>query len=221
MKKSFFAALLVLLVGTVAQAQILGSTSKKIETTYTTTTQTVTEEYKNYNRIIFGYASTRMKGKVEGYGSDSDSNHGFDLGWTGGYNVTKGKHLPLYVETGLHMNVFASEDPLLNFEVPVNVTYRYTIGHSKVRVAPYLGIHFKVNALWQDDHKNSYFDFDGSKRFQMGMQLGVNFDIKHFHIGLGWDKDFSPLFNGELYNGSYYDYKISTSGARVNIGIVW
>ena len=48
------------------------------------------------------------------------------------------------------------------------------------------------------------------------MQLGVNFDLKAFHIGFGWDKDFNPIASNDC-DGE----PISTSGLRVNIGITF
>lgn len=213
---------LILMVATMfagaAKAQIVSSTSKQIKTTYTTETKTIVNAYENYNRIYFGYAPTKFKAKHDNQ-SISDTMHGFDLGWTGGYNVTKGKHLPLYVEAGLAMNAdFDDPDGLVNFEIPVNVTYRYNIGQSKVKVAPYFGIHFKINAYWGDGD-DSYFDYEGTKRFQMGMQLGVNFDINHFYVGVGWDKDFNPIWKYETYYDG--DAKMVTSGARVNLGFTF
>ncbi len=202
------------------QPQKAENTNMKIEVS----TPPLTKTNKNYNRIIFGYASTLEKFDFDQLNSDPNILHGFDVGWTVGFNVTKRMRLPLYLETGLHMAFcgFGNVNYLrLHFTVPISVTYRYTIGHSKVCVAPYLGIHFKVNALTQTI---SYYDGirdDGHiKHFQMGMQVGVNFDIKHFNVGFGWDNDFSSLYD----NGNYarYDIKtIKTSGVRINIGVVW
>ena len=217
MKKFFSLAAMALFMSLTVNAQIVKSEGKKIETTYTTTTKTVTTDYKNYNRIYFGYAPTKMKAKYKGT-SDSETMHGLDFGWTGGYNVTKGKRLPLYIETGFALNAdFDDGDILANFEIPVNVTYRYNIGRSKVKVAPYFGFHFKINAYWSDGD-NNYFDYDGTNRVQMGMQLGVNFDLNHFYLGFGWDKDFNPIQKYQYYGD---DVKLSTSGARLNIGFAF
>lgn len=187
------------------KAQIVGSTSKQIKTTYTTETKTiVVDDNKDYNRIFLGFASTKETDKYDG----SEKMRGLNLGWTHGFNVTKRK-LPLYVEAGLEGNVMGNDDVLVNFEIPVSLTYRYNIGKSKVKVAPYFGLNLKVNAY------SDYYE-DEVNRVQVGMQLGVNFDIKHFYLGLGWDKDFSPLYSYEDY-----DYKVKTRGARVRIGVTW
>ena len=214
MKKMFSLAVVALFVGMTANAQIGESKSKKIETTYTTTTHVEEVAYKNYNRIIFGYAPVKFS--MDG---ESESIHGFGFGWIGGYNVTKGKRLPIYVETGLLLNAAFGEylsesDKLINFEVPINATYRYRIPNTKLFIGPYFGFHFKVNAAWLDDDSDSYFEYDDTNRFQFGMQLGVNFDIWKFHLGVGWDKDFMPIADLGKYN-------LNTSGVRVNIGVTF
>lgn len=219
MKKLFLLAVATLIMGTTAKAQIGESKSKKIETTYTTTTRTVEVlPNKNYNRIFFGFANTKFS--MDG---ESESAPGFDLGWTKGINVTKGKRLPLYIETGLAMNMFigdviSEKDKLLNFEIPVNITYRWNIPGTKILASPYFGFHFKINALWKDDDSNNYFDIDGTKRFQFGCGLGANFDIKHFYFGIGGDFDFMPIAKFET---RYDDYSMKTIGVRVNIGVTW
>ena len=172
------------------------------------------ESNQNYNRIILGWAPTKFSEKGE-----SETLQGFDLGWIGGYNVTNEKSLPLYVETGLLMNAgfgecWSENDKLLAFSVPINATYRYHIKNTKIYVAPYFGFHFKVNALWLDDDGESYFDDEGTKRFQFGMQLGVNFDISKFNIGFGWDNDFMPIYKYSRYNAG-------TSGACIHVGVVF
>lgn len=197
-----------LLTNTLAKAQIVGSQTKKIETSYTTTTHTVvSDENKNYNRIYWGYAALKFKAKYNGDSNKGDAIHGFDVGWTGGYNVTK-KKLPLYIEAGANfaMHFYDGEWYYLAGEVPINITYRYQIGRSKVKVAPYFGPHIKAHVRYHgsSDEKVACF----------GIQLGANFDINHFYVGVGWDKDLSPWTN----EGGV---KVTTGGARVNIGVTF
>lgn len=220
MKKFFTLAVAAIMFGTAANAQIGESKAKKIETTYTTTSTTKTvavAENPNYNRIYIGYAPTKMKASYAGY-SDSYTQHGFDLGWTGGYNVTKGHRLPLYVEAGVAMNLTAKDDVLLNFEIPFGITYRYNIPNTPIHLAPYFGFHLKVNALWIDDDSDSYFDYDGTHRAQFGMQLGANFDIKHFYVGIGWENDFNSIWTVDMGRD---DMKFKTSGVRVRMGVTF
>jgi hypothetical protein len=219
MKKLLVMAAMAIFVSSAAQAQIGESKSKKIETTYTTTTVVEKKTNPNYNRIIFGWAPTTFSA----YG-ESETMQGFNVGWIGGYNVTKGKCLPLYVETGIVWNAdfgecmtYDESDILMNFEVPINVTYRYNFKNTKIYVAPYFGFHFKVNALWMSSSED-YFDYDGTNRFQFGMQLGVNFDLGKFNIGFGWNNDFMPIWASEVYGE---EISFHTSGARINIGVTF
>ncbi len=177
--------------------------------------QSTSEMNQNYNRLHVGYAPTDFSAAL-----GEARLHGFSAGWLGGYNVTKGQ-LPLYVETGLTMNFVAGElrsdcDKMLNFEVPANLTYRYRIPKTQVRLSPYFGFHFKVTALAIDDDAHSYYNLPGTRRFQFGMQVGANVEFNRFYVGAGWNKDFMPLCTGSFPLG-----EVKTSGLRVNIGVVF
>lgn len=89
----------------------------------------------------------------------------------------------------------------------MNVTYRYRIGQSKVRIAPYFGFHLKFNACYGEEVADNVCRF--------GLQLGTNFDINHFYLGVGWDKDVTPLTDSD------YDIKDLSGGARLRIGVTW
>lgn len=230
MKKLFtLTALLAMFIS--AEAQIVGSTSKQIQTTYTTTTRTVSEEYDHYNRLQWNFATTHFNPQAD-LDFVSSNMYGVGMGWLKGINLT-GKKIPLYLELGVSMKLgfggnSDSEWFLWNFEIPLNVSYRIHFGSSKVKIAPYWGIHNKVNALYIDDDGDSRFDEDyyiGFKRFQIGTQLGVNFDFNHFNLGFEWGADFMPIRKLEGYTTSgyyHYDtYKLKTSGIRLNIGVVW
>lgn len=208
---------------------------------------------KYYNRVFIGYASTDFyKACDEGNNAKKEGSNeirvqGFNAGWLGGFNVTK-SILPLYLETGITMKAGfpnlerageGAEDigddrwwKTLSLEVPVNITYRYNIPHTKVRLSPYFGFHFKVNVLATNSYtyevprydntgkllyyesyreRANLFDSYGTRRFQFGMQVGANFEMNHFYIGAGWDRDFMPVVISEKSD-------IRNSGMRVNIG---
>ena len=220
---------------------------------------------KRYNRVFIGYAPTdfhNLASEDHSLIGGEIRAHGFNVGWLGGFNITR-LTLPLYLETGVTMNAgfpnfegvsmnarvsnFEGVDNIypinhrwfktLSFEVPVNITYRYNIPHTKIRISPYFGFHFKVNALFTYAEKHEitrydessgkivvvdsyrehfdFFDQEGTRRFQFGMQVGANFEINRFFIGAGWNKDFMPI----MLNGNrQYRNDIRTSGMRVNIG---
>ena len=206
---------------------------------------------KYYNRVFIGYAPTDFyeAGVLGEGGKDIKAQElraqGFNAGWLGGFNIA-GSVLPLYMETGVTMkvgfpNLGGSDSEYdegdsrwwktLSFEVPVNVTYRYNIPNTKIRLSPYFGFHFKVNALatnkdsykiprydetgklYYESHQErlDWFDAKGTRRFQFGMQVGANFEINHFFVGAGWERDFMPV----MTEGGY---EIRNSGMRVNVG---
>ena len=209
---------------------------------------------KRYNRVFIGYAPTDFHNLASGDRSlirGEIRAHGFNVGWLGGFNITR-LALPLYLETGVTMNAgfpnFETIDyggsglghrwfKTLSFEVPVNITYRYNIPHTKIRISPYFGFHFKVNTLFTyaekyeitrydessgktivvDSYREhiDFFEQRGARRFQFGMQVGANFEINRFYIGAGWNKDFMPIL---LNNDGKYRNDLRTSGMRVNIG---
>lgn len=176
-------------------------------------------QYKNYHRIFFGYAPTIFY-EERGRRDDSDALHGFNVGWLGGFNVT-GKRLPLYLEAGAKANVGLGEllsdfDKYLAIEVPLNVAYRFHIPNTKIHLSPYMGLHFKANVLGRGKGGFDYFDLEGTKRFQFGMQAGGHFDFNHFNVGLGYSFDFLPI-----QKMSDYDYKVTTWGLFLNLGLVF
>lgn len=222
MKRFLFIGAVAFLMSTAANAQIVKSSSNQtIITTKTQVTPVKEKKEKNrYNRIYLGYASTKIKAKWDGGSEKSDAYHGFNLGWTIGRNVTQNK-LPIFIETGINLatgfysydfydNHFGYDErtsTIADFEIPVNVTYRYRLGQSKVRIAPYFGFHLKFNVCYEDDEVA-----DNVCRF--GLQLGANFDINHFYLGVGWDKDVTPLTSNDYV-------KDLSGGARLRIGVTW
>ena len=184
---------------------------------------------KAYHRFYAGYAPTVFY-TDRGDKNVSDMLNGFDVGWMTGFNVTKCR-LPLYTEVGVKANVglgdlLSDNDKYLAIEVPVNVAYRFSIPNTKIRLSPYLGVNFKVNALGKDDDGLNYFDIDGTKRFQFGMQVGGHFDFNHFYLGLGFSADFLPIFDGGdkylfVSNGHLYSEKVHTCGFYINAGVVF
>ena len=231
MKKLFSLAAMALFVSMTAFAQgggdIKTSSSKDIKTT-------VTEEGMafHYSRFFFGYAPTSFSFDYKD--KDNGTMHGFNTGWIGGWNVT-GRRLPIYVEGGLTFNAcfgeaITEDDKLLSLELPINATYRFNIRNTRIFIAPYFGFHFKVNVFWEDedgkdvfDHNYGYYsgknfvtimDDDDAKRFQFGMETGVNFDLAHFYMGIGYNYDFMPIH--KVYTGN-----VTTGGFRLKLGFVF
>lgn len=131
-----------------------------------------------------------------------------------------------------HGYKYTSKFRNLNFGVPVNVAYRFN-PTGDIYIKPYLGINFRVNALsdvcseiTEDGEKldvegngdwNSVFDTeDGEdchwKRFQMGWQIGVGFEIKALYLALQYGTDFIPAF-------SYESAKVNNGTFKLQLGV--
>lgn len=219
MKRLVFFALVALCMGSSAMAWAKEPAENSAATTVGPS--------KFYHRFYAGYAPTIFYTE-RGDKNVSDLLNGFNVGWMSGFNVTKCR-LPLYTEVGVKANVglgdFLSDfDKYLAIEIPVNVAYRFAIPNTKIHLSPYLGVNFKVNALGKDEDGLNYFDIDGTRRFQFGMQVGGHFDFNHFYLGLGFSADFLPIFEDDhLYKfGKHlYDNKVHTCGVYVNAGVVF
>ena len=231
MKKFFSLAAMALFVSMTAFAQggdIKTSSSKDMKTT-------VTDEGMafHYSRFFFGYAPTSFSFDYKDV--ENKTMHGFNTGWIGGWNVT-GRRLPIYVESGITFNACFGEgitdsDKLMSLEIPINATYRWNIPNTRIFIAPYFGFHFKVNVAWLDEEDDSVFDTnygyringtfyetmddDDAKRFQFGMETGVNFDLAHFTMGIGYNYDFMPIHK------VLGDYNVTTGGFRFKLGFVF
>ena len=217
-----------------AAALSLGASAQIFSSNSSATFEQAKAPRVNYDRIYWGYAPTTFGANEKIYydgnkAVKSETWAGFNMGWTHGWHVNA-TQLPIFIEGGvvgnLDFHTWDGTDDLgtyLAFAIPVNVTYRYQIGNSGIYIAPYLGLHLKANALWQAGD-NDYFDNDNDdvsvKRVQVGMQLGVNFDLSGFYLGVGWDNDFSNIYKYDAPAGGT-DVTIGTSGFRAHIGFVF
>lgn len=129
-----------------------------------------------------------------------------------------------------------STSNMFQIAVPLQVEYRLPVGE-KVHISPYLGLIARVNILgsgsleYETISYNSkgkkktgtekrdinYFDKEdmGSseacwKRFQLGWNIGANFDFGKFYIGLSYGTDFMEIAK-----------KCHSSTFKVGIGVAY
>lgn len=211
--KKLFLALVALSASLVSEAQIVSSTSKTITSHTTAHTVVVNEGYENYNRLSVNFASLKYSAE----GETSDACAGFELAWDHGYNLTKGKTLPLYLEFGIHAqyNNHGDEDRYddetyhhLDISIPLSITYKYNI--NDFYVAPFAGIHFKCPCL--DDVAYDFGD-ESHSYFQMGYQVGGNLGYKNLNFQIGYKGDFTNLAKNE-----HYDISLKTGTFFVGLG---
>lgn len=259
MKRIVFAALaLVFSIGTI-QAQIVSSQNSR----FTVNREKIAHNYENYNRISFGLATDKLKSSDEkvfnfkdfDYDKKSVTLKGIDFNYLRGINLTQ--KFPLYLEVGgrLTYDTYKYEDDdedyygsntwserlnLLSLSVPVNVSYKYTLSNG-FYVAPFVGIHFRLNLLANDKWKETFIDRygdvekddgvysffkadeddddaffadgeDTAKRFQFGGQIGVNLGYKAFNLGLAY------YFDTPIYKNDDADFKVKTGGVSLTVG---
>ena len=165
---------------------------------------------KDYNRVEVGYAPMFMSDMFYWRSSESTA-HGVTAGYTRGIHLSK--KWPMYIEVSGQLqynhkyksDIDASLD-VLRLNIPVAFTWRFTLGSKKLfTIAPYLGINFGINMLYNIDGENQFGDNDdiySANRFQLGMTEGVNFTYKRWNDGIGYVWDFMSLDKSEVYDAS-------------------
>ena len=159
---------------------------------------------ENYTSVYFQYNPSSFMFKH----SDSESFNNLTLGVSHAINIVDSQ--PLYLEIGGNVQYGFTSDfidfdlswKMLSLGVPVNLTYAWHVT-DKFAIAPYLGLNLRFN-LWGELEDSNIFDDDDlgddlqHKRFQMGWQIGANFQFNNsFFIGGGYGTDFMELFEAE------------------------
>lgn len=197
----------------------------------------IVKDCNSYSRLELGYLGTNFNIKTDwGELDDFYDLKGFTLGYARGISLSE--EIPIFLEVGSQINYGthseSEEDEdesikvrtnLLTLAVPVTFVGKLSFSNG-IYLAPYLGIHFDVNLLFNDKTKysysyrgdsgsetetESYFEEDGWKRFQMGFQSGLNVGYKKFNLGIGYRGNFMPIYK----EGGI---KIKTGGLVVALG---
>ena len=163
---------------------------------------------EDYNRVEVGYAPMFMSDMFY-WGNPWSTAHGVMGGYTRGIHLSK--KWPMYIEVSgmvqynhrYKSSIDCSLD-LLRLNIPVSFTWRFTLGSRKLfTIAPYIGLNFGINMLYNINGDNMYDDSDNiysANRFQLGMVEGLNLTYKRWNAGIGYVLDFMPLDKSDLYN---------------------
>lgn len=163
---------------------------------------------EDYNRVEVGYAPMFMSDMFY-WGNPWSTAHGVTGGYTRGIHLSK--KWPMYIEVSgmvqynhrYKSSIDTSLD-LLRLNIPVSFTWRFTLGSRKLfTIAPYIGLNFGINMLYNINGDNMYDDSDNiysANRFQLGMVEGLNLTYKRWNAGIGYVLDFMPLDKSDLYN---------------------
>lgn len=172
MKKLVLMAM-VALVSLGASAQLISSST----VTYKKS------EKKGYTRLGVSYNSVKF--------GDGDASNGVSLDWAKGISVSSS--VPLFIETGIGATYCFGDygTKFLYASVPVNVTYKYEMTDG-IKIAPFAGITLQGNIIGEDDESNWFDDYD-AKRFNVGFQVGSNFEFGKFFVGVSYGSAFNDL----------------------------
>lgn len=179
--------------------------------------------YTSFNVGSFTYKESFKGGGYKGSDDESVGLIGFNVGYAHGFNLKN--TLPLFLELGgeFNFNSGSKDDDtytFMNIAVPVNVVYRFGVSDN-FAIAPYAGLNFKINVIGKvkdddADESESYFNKDDmgddwtANRFQLGMNVGVNFIVNNkFSFGYRFQPDFikyqswdkSVKYEGEKFEG--------------------
>lgn len=131
----------------------------------------------------------------------------------------------------------------INLRVPINFVYSFHVA-DKFRIAPYAGINFKLNLVskvkstfdtnipkdvlleegieegeWINLFSDSEENMDGKdytwNRFQMGWQVGVNFEYSKYVLGVQYGTDFIPAYSHKFEDGKI---KVNSSALTISVG---
>lgn len=221
---------------------------------------------ENYNRVGISYDNTHYGYNKEYRGDDPTtgfSTNGFGLNYIHGWQITS---MPLYLEAGLNfnMNFYGKKDikeqyddfwyqgkenfQNMNFQVPVNIGYRFMVANDLVGIQPFVGLNFKLNLVskskYSMDSNDADYKYDGEwlnyfssdeknmgssdatwNRFQMGWQIGVTFSYKPVFFTVQYGTDFIPAYSHKF---EYIDEdlgltvkstpKINTGNLKLTVG---
>ena len=123
---------------------------------------------------------------------------------------------------------------LMDIAIPCNVAYKFAFDSNDIEIIPFVGPNFKFNivGIYKSSEtedgktykqKSSFFNEDDmkaiggekSKRFQMGMNLGVGFRFGGVYLGYQIQPDFSAYAK---FNDESYETKCKTFNQHVTLG---
>ena len=145
-------------------------------------------------------------------GQDDVADSGVNGGILYGLNITNGA-LPFFLQMGGEFIYEGADNEdeqvkerLFCLAAPLNLSYK--LGTRKFNVEPFIGVNFRLNLYGHAEGTGSnsidvnYFKTDNihARRFQFGANLGLNFNIKDFSVGLRFNPDlmdYSKEYNSE------------------------
>ena len=184
---------------------------------------------EGYNRISAIYSLGFSTPITNNDKRDIHTHHGMGLSYVRGIGLSH--KLPFYLEAGLTWQYFPEKKgfELMRFSVPVNITYRFTLGKDgNFKISPFTGINLGINAVRELDW--SYYDFTGpyvhdfdshERVFQIGWMVGANFTYKGYNVGIAYCLDLNSLSkttHGWSSLGRPYGFECKTRNLQISVG---
>lgn len=162
----------------------------------------------SYNNLSLHYRNV----DIEDYNMN-----GFGFEWIHGFSLSE--QTPLYFETGAGLNMCLKDEGSGSWagygyiDVPLNLTYRFSLPNSAMNLSPFIGVVLKGNIIGTSDIATDtqewYSDYD-FKRFQLGWHVGCSVNYKKLHASVGYGTDFIKIAK-----------KIDVGTFSVGIGFNW
>lgn len=163
----------------------------------------------SYSRIYGGFSTASIK--------DQDgSDKGAHIGYMTGLNIT-GQKDPLFLQLGVEGNwltssVYGIKETLLNFSVPVNLSYKFAFSDN-MSFEPFAGLNLKLNTIGkitdEDDDELNYFDDLEARRFQVGVNVGAGLNIGSFYVGYHFSPDLMDYFDVDGVDSKFKSHYIT------------
>lgn len=184
-----------------------------------------------YHKVMFTYSPFYLRMVSEDPNGESTRSGYHTIGLTYMHGSPLG-NFPLYLEYGgglqymsYHKNTTTEKDTssvnaqMVSVNVPVNLLYRFAFKGGKIHLAPYTGLYAKYNAWckFSSDKKLSEKEdvWGEIRHFQLGWQIGAQFDISKFYLHVAYLTDITSL------SLSSSDTKAYFGGFNVGVGVVF
>ena len=99
---------------------------------------------------------------------------------------------------------------VLYLQIPIMAAYRLNLNDSwnmTLKAGPYLafGVYGKYKFQDGEGSVNAFGSTGGGKRFDLGLDLGVDFEYHRYVFGVEYELGFLPIAKGEnVHNGAFY-----------------
>lgn len=111
-------------------------------------------------------------------------------------------------DSGDENNTYKSTLDILYLQIPIMAAYRLNLNDSwnmTLKAGPYLAFGVYGRAKGDDRSMNVFSSEAGGKRFDLGLDLGVDFEYHRYVFGVEYELGFLSITKGDsVRNGAFY-----------------